>query len=77
MKTASLRRIATGIVRGWRVWAGILGLGLMVAWTSGSCRPKISPGTVERRRPTVPEGATTFVVESSEVAPRVSTWSAR
>ena len=71
MKMQSMRRIATGFLRGWRVWAGILGLGLMIAWTSGSCRPKIQPGTVDRERPTVPEGVATFVVESSEVAPRI------
>jgi RND family efflux transporter MFP subunit len=71
MKREQLTRMLAGILRAWRIWAGILGLGLMIVWTTGACRPKIRPGTMERERPALPEDAVTLVVESTEISPRI------
>lgn len=60
------------VLKGWRIWAGLVGLLIMILWTAGTCRPKVAPESIdyEPGRP-VPAEAVMLVVSNEPVAVRI------
>jgi RND family efflux transporter MFP subunit len=56
----------------WRPAAGIVGLVVLIVWSSGACRPKVAPGRVAAEPGVaVAAGAPTFTVQQAPLVSRI------
>ena len=67
-----VRTTVRWIGRHWRVWAGTLGLIVIVLWAGGACREKVAPGKLDREPGfALPASAAVIVVSNEMVAARI------
>ena len=56
----------------WKPIAGVLGLAMVIMYSSGSCRAKVNPGQLAHEAGIAfPAGAETFTVKLEKLAPRI------